>query len=141
MSTLEKAIEIAARAHAGQKQKNGQPFVLHPLHMMFHVQSAEEQITAVLHDVVEDTGATFEEIERAGFPAAIIEALRLLTRTEGQTYQTYIEQIKANPLARQVKLADLRHNIDVLRIPHLEDKDLERCRKYHRAIRDLEAGG
>ena len=134
MSTLEKAIEIASRAHAGQKLKDGMPYILHPLRIMSQVDSLEQMMVAVMHDVVEDTDVTLEDIKKAGFSEAVIEGVRLMTHDEDLSYGDYIDRLKDNTIARKVKLADMRHNIDLLRIPEVKDKDLERCRKYHQAI-------
>jgi (p)ppGpp synthase/HD superfamily hydrolase len=138
MSTLEKAIEIAARAHTGQVQKNGLPYILHPLRIMFQVDLLEDKMVAVLHDVVEDTDVTLDDLRQAGFSEEVVEGVRLMTRVDGQDYGEYIEAIKANPIARNVKLADMRNNIDLLRIPELNNNDLKRSRKYHKYIRFLE---
>ncbi len=138
MSTLEKAIEIAASAHQGQKQKDGMPYIIHPLTVMMKVETLEEKIVAVLHDVIEDTEVTLADLQEAGFADEVLAGVELMTRTEGQDYEEYIEAISRNAIARKVKLADMRNNIDLLRIPVVKDKDLERCRKYHRSIRYLE---
>lgn len=137
MSTLEKAIEIAAKAHAGAKEKNGDPYLLHPLRVMAQVNSLDEKMVAVLHDVAEDTDVALDDLEKEGFSQAVLEAVRLVTRTDEQNYNAYIQSIKANPIARAVKIADMIDNSNLLRIPNLRDKDLERCRKYHKYIQYL----
>ena len=138
MATLEKAIEIATKAHTGQTRKDGSPYILHPLTIMFNVNTIEEKMVAVLHDVVEDTDVTLEEIAAEGFSPEVIEGVRLMTHTQDLSYEDYIERLKNNTIARKVKLADMRNNIQLLPIPEIKDKDLERCRKYHRFIRYLE---
>ena len=138
MSTLEKAIEIAARAHSADKEKNGDPYLLHPLRVMSQVESLDEKIAAILHDVPEDTNVTLDDLRQEGFSEAVLEAVRLVTRDDEQDYDQYIKDIRNNPIARSVKLADMRDNINLLRIPNLRDKDLERCKKYHRYIRELD---
>lgn len=132
MQLLEKAIALAARAHSGQVDKSGRPYVLHPLRLMLMMETEEEMITAVLHDVVEDTPVDFDALVELGLSQPVIDALRLLTRDEAATpYAQYIEAIKANPLARRVKLADLAHNLDVRRLPTpLTAKDWGRLEKY-----------
>lgn len=131
---LEKAIAIAVRAHAGHVDRYGQPYILHPLHLMMQMDSPAARMVAVLHDVVEDTEVTLADLQAAGFPAEVLEAVSLLTHDREQVpYEAYVAGIKPHPLARKVKLADLQHNMDIRRLPHLEPKDLERLQKYHRA--------
>jgi len=130
---LEKAIALAAEAHAGQVGKDGRPYILHPLHLMLQMETEAEMVTAVLHDVVEDTAVTFADLEAMGFPEEVLAALRLLTHEAGVPYEEYVAAIKLHPLARRVKLADLAHNMDMRRIPHLQPKDLARLEKYHLA--------
>lgn len=140
MSDLQRAIEIAVEAHRGQKQKSGAPYILHPIHLMQQLDSDEERIVAVMHDVVEDTAVTFEDLEREGFAPEILDAVRLLTHDDADAYDTYVGKIEANPLARRVKIADLEHNMDIRRLTELRDKDLERLRKYHRCWTRLQEG-
>ena len=133
MKLLEKAIQIAVNAHAGQEGKDGSPYILHPLRLMTKMNSDEERIVAVLHDVVEDTDVTFDDLRKEGFPESTLEAVRLLTHEKAVPYEDYVRRIKPHPLARKVKLADLDDNSDLRRLSRVEDKDLERLRKYHRA--------
>ena len=139
MSNLNKAISIAASAHDGQFQKNGLPYILHPIHVMNSVNKLNEKIVAILHDVVEDTEVTIEQLKTEGFSIEITEAISLLTKTEGTEYKSYIENIKSNELAKAVKLADMKHNIDSLRLNELKDYDLKRIQKYHSSIKFLES--
>lgn len=124
---LEKAIDIAVEAHKGQKDKAGEPYILHPLRVMFKMQTEEEKIVAVLHDVVEDfTGGerqTIDWLKREGFSSEIIKALLYLTRTGIKSYNTYIRNLSENNLARKVKLADLEDNMDVRRWHKLANSD------------------
>jgi (p)ppGpp synthase/HD superfamily hydrolase len=107
MHLVEKAIALAVEAHAGEVDKQGKPYILHPLHLMMQMETAEEMITAVLHDVVEDTPTTLEDLRQQGFPEAVLEALALLTHdTASTSYKEYVAAVKPNPLARKVKLAD-----------------------------------
>lgn len=138
MATLERAIEIAAKAHAGQVDKAGQPYVLHPLRMMLAVTAPEARIAAVLHDVVEDTAVTLEELRGEGFPEAVLEAVEALTKRDGEDYEAFIRRVAPNAIAREVKLADLRDNSDLSRIAEPTERDRERIRKYQRAIAYLE---
>ena len=139
MATLEKAIQMAVEAHAGQVDKTGQPYILHPLTLMFSLDVGDEagRITAVLHDVVEDSDVTFAELEAAGFSDEVLPALRLLTHDADIPYAEYIAAIQPNQLARRVKLADLQHNMNILRLPQLRDKDVARLRRYRAAWQQL----
>lgn len=138
MSTLQRALEIAVEAHKNQKQKDRTPYALHPIRLSLALKTEEQKIVALLHDVVEDTDWTFEELEREGFSGIILEALRLLTHTDGSPYEEYIERIASNPLAKAVKKADLTDNMDIRRIPEPAEKDFARLQKYHRAWRRLQ---
>ena len=137
MSNLEKAIQIAVNAHTGQTRKNGTPYVLHPFRVMFRQTSEAAMIVGVLHDVVEDTDVTLDDLREAGFEAPIIQALALLSHAEATPYEEYIKRIACNPLARSVKLADLEDNMDLREIPQVAERDLSRTMKYHRAWKRL----
>lgn len=128
-----KALEIAWKAHEGQTDKAGKPYIQHPLAVASRMETEEEIAIALLHDVVEDTEVTFEDLEQAGFPQRVLEALRLLTHDPAEDYFTYIERVKGNPLARKVKLADLAHNSQTDRLPEITEKDRERLEKYRKA--------
>jgi len=106
VTTLERAIAIAARAHEGQVDKAGVPYILHPLRMMLSVDTPEARMAAVLHDVVEDTPVTLEQLRAEGFPDSVIEAVRTLTKRDGEDYDAFIRRVGPNPIARQVKPAD-----------------------------------
>ena len=138
MSTLERAIEISAHAHAGQIDKAGEPYILHPLRVMMGVPTRDEQIVAVLHDIVEDTEITPEDLRAEGFSDRVVEAVVTLTKVKGQTYEQFIAGLAHHQLARVVKLADLKDNSDISRIPDPTDRDLERLEKYRRARRYIE---
>ena len=139
MSNLQRALEIAVESHKDQKQKDGTPYALHPIRLSMSLQSEEQKIVALLHDVVEDTDWTFEDLVGEGFSANVIEALRLLTHTDGSPYEDYVERLASNPLAKVVKIADLTDNMDLKRIPEPTEKDFARLQKYHRAWRRLMA--
>ena len=131
---LDKAILIAAQAHLGQKDKMGGPYILHPLRMMLRFRSEVEMIVAVLHDVVEDNPEwSLERLRQEGFGEEIIQAVDHLTRREDETYEAFVARAQKNPLARQVKLADLEDNMDLKRLKSLTEKDQERLAKYHKA--------
>lgn len=137
--TLERAIEIAARTHAGQVDKGGAPYILHPLRVMLRVAPGAQQIVAVLHDVVEDSEVTFEDLEREGFSAEVINGLRAVTKVEGESYEDFVARAALDPVGKAVKLADLMENSDLSRIAEPSQKDLERVAKYGRAIAYLMA--
>lgn len=134
MSSLERAITIAAQAHAGQVDKGGAPYILHPLRVMLGVEQPEERIVAVLHDVLEDSAVTLEQLCAEGFSASVLAALSALTKVEGEDYPAFIRRAAANPLARRVKRADLADNSDLSRIPEPGAEDLRRLEKYRQAL-------
>lgn len=135
MSTLERAIAIAAEAHAGQVDKAGAPYGLHPLRMMLRMSSIDERIVAVLHDVCEDCpGWTFDRLRREGFSDRIIDALDSVKKRDGEEYEDFVRRAVANPIGGRVKLADLVDNIDVSRIAARSERDFQRIEKYRRAI-------
>ena len=129
-----KAIRLIFEAHAGQTDKCGLPYVCHPLHV---AESMEDEVTctaALLHDVVEDTDVTFEDLAEMGFAPEVIRILRLLTHDPAVPYMDYVRRIKEDPQAVKVKLSDLRHNSDLTRIDHVTQKDLDRVKKYNEAM-------
>jgi len=133
MATLEDAILLAVQAHQGQNDKAGAPYILHPLRVMLRMGSDIEMMVAVLHDVLEDTQYTLLDLQQAGYPEEVLEALDCLTRRENETYEEFIERVKTNPLARKVKIADLEDNMDIRRISAPQEKDMERLKRYRRA--------
>ncbi len=136
MSTIDRAIQIAVTAHAGQIDKGGEPYILHPLRVMLRMSNEEERIAAVLHDVVEDSEFTFESLAAEGFSPAIISALEALTKRPGETRIEAAYRAVKNPLARSVKLADNAENSDLSRIPNPTEKDHERLKQY-RLVREI----
>jgi len=143
--TVEEAVEMAVQAHRGQTDKYGQPYILHVLGVAARCRSVEEKIVAFLHDVVEDTDHTFDDLRAAGFSERIIEAIDCLTRRKGESYDAFVERIAPNPLARAVKLADLEDNMDIRRSSRpMREKDAERMEKYRTAwqrLAELHSGG
>ncbi|HXB53257.1 MAG TPA: GTP pyrophosphokinase [Vicinamibacteria bacterium] len=137
MSTLARAIAVAAQAHIDQKDKSGAPYILHPLRIMLRMDTEAEMMVAVLHDVVEDTDWSIDKLRSNGFPEVVLTAVESVTHREGESYDDFVARAAANPIGRRVKLADLEDNMDVRRIDELADRDLERVRKYHRAWRIL----
>jgi len=138
MSLIEKAISIALRAHEGQEQRNGEPYILHPLYVMQQVDGELLKTAAVLHDVVEDSDMSFESLQNEGFPGEILRLIDALTRRPDEDYSDYIARIVQTPEAIPIKLADLKHNMNALRLQEFSEKDGERMRRYHRAYRYLE---
>lgn len=135
---LAKAVAIAQRVHAQQVDKIGAPYILHVMRVMNRGQTLDEKICGVLHDVVEDSPMTFDDLRKEGFPEHIIEALRCVTKTsEHEDYDAFIARIKTNPLAVRVKLNDLEDNMDIRRLQAVGEKETARLNKYLKAYRDL----
>lgn len=135
---LAKAIEIALKAHEGQTDKAGMPYVGHVMRVMQAGRTIDEKIVGVLHDIVEDTPWTFEALLAEGFPAHIVDALRCVTKLhDDEPYEAFIERVKSNPLAVAVKINDLTDNMDIRRLADITDKDVIRLRRYLKAYREL----
>ena len=132
--SLEHAIAIAAAAHEGQVDKGGAPYILHPLKVMLRVNTLEERIVAVLHDVVEDCGISFDDLRNEGFSETVLMAIASVTKVPDESYEEFVERVAQNPIGRVVKLADLEENSDLSRIAEPSWEDLERVEKYRRAI-------
>lgn len=136
---INKAIETAAKAHDGQVDKAGQPYIYHPLRVMLYAQGDERvKCAAVLHDVMEDSDMTETDLIKIGFTEDIITALKLLTREERQDYFDYVRALKKNSIAKAVKLADLKDNMDMSRIKEPTERDFLRLEKYKKAKALLE---
>ena len=134
---LDRAIELAKQHHESQTDKAGNPYIEHPLRVMNQVESEEEKIVAVLHDIVEDTDISLNDLKNEGFSEEVVSAVECLTKQDGENYDSYIERISFNPLAVKIKLADLEDNRDLTRLPQVTDKDLERLEKYDKALEKL----
>lgn len=142
MNYLDKAIQIASKAHANQIDKAGMPYILHPLRVMFKMDTESEMIIAVLHDIMEDCkGITAYFLEKEGFLEEVVNTLIVLNRHNYTDYEAYICAVAKNPVAKKVKLADIEDNINVLRLPSIEEKDLQRIKKYHWAYNYLKNNG
>lgn len=139
INLLVTAISLAVAAHGHVINKDGTPYILHPIRLMMQATTEEEKIVAILHDTIEDTDLTLDQLREESFSDEIIAALDCLTKREGEPYEDFIERIAHNPLAIRVKLLDLYDNIDVTRLPELGDWELQRTAKYHRAIQRLKA--
>ncbi len=133
-----KALKFCFEAHKDQTDKSGIPYVFHPYHLAEQMETEETTIVALLHDVVEDTEYTLDDIEKMGFDKPIIEALALLTHDDSVDYMDYVAAAKQNPIAKAVKLADLKHNSDITRLDVVNEKALKRREKYLKAIALLE---
>jgi len=136
---LDRAITLAVAAHAGQTDRAGQPYILHPLRVMLAVEHPDERIVAVLHDVVEDSAITLDDLAKVGFSATVIEAIDSVTKREGESYPQFVARAGQNMIGRTVKLADLRDNSDLNRIgqQNMTEADWDRHLKYTKAIEQL----
>ena len=137
MNQLELALQIAVKAHAGQKDKSGEPYIFHPIRVMERCSNPKAKIVALLHDIVEDTEVTFDELKTAGFPEDILGTLRFVTHEKEVPYDDYIEALMHDPIAVEVKIADLEDNSDIRRLKEIKDRDVERLQKYLRTHRRL----
>ena len=137
MSTLENAIAIAVKAHRHQKDKEGAPYILHPLRVMMRMNTETEMMTAVLHDVVEDSDWTIDGLRAEGFPEEVVQIIELLTKREGEPYEEYVKRAAGNGIARRIKIADLEDNMNMQRCRELTGADFKRYQKYHGAWRKL----
>ena len=133
-----RAIRLMFEAHKNQTDKAGLPYVFHPFHLAEQMTDEKTTVAALLHDVVEDTDMTLNDLRKMDFGDDVIAALTLLTHDERVPYMDYVAEIKKNPIARAVKLADLRHNSDLTRLDVVDEKALKRVEKYKKAIALLE---
>ena len=133
-----KAISLMYEKHKDQKDKSGLPYVFHPWHVAESMDDEISAATALLHDVVEDTDTTLDEIRDMGFPDEVCGALELLTHDKDVAYEDYVLKISANPIAKKVKISDLKHNSDLTRLPEQDPKAFARVEKYKRCIAFLE---
>ncbi len=133
-----KALKLCFEAHKDQVDKSGMPYVFHPFHLAEQMEGETETVVALLHDVVEDTLYTLEDLTEKGFSKDVTDALALLTHDDDTPYMDYVAKIKENPVAKAVKLADLRHNSDITRLDEITEKALKRRENYLAAIAFLE---
>lgn len=136
-ATIADAVALAACVHRDQRDKVGQPYILHALRVMLRQHDETAQIVGVLHDVLEDSEVTVDDLRTRGYTNEVITALEALTKRKGEDYGDFIERVVVNSLARRVKLADLEDNMDVQRLANVSNDDLERIKKYHTAWRRL----
>jgi len=137
--TIEDAIALAVAAHRRQLDKAGKPYILHPLRVMLRFKDPEEMITAVLHDVIEDTEITLRDLREQGYSERVLQALAALTRREDETYADFIDRAAKNPLARRIKLADLADNMNLHRLPAVTEADCRRLARYKEAWKKLDS--
>ena len=137
MKLSESALEIAKKAHAGQKDKAGVEYILHPMTVASKMHTDVERAVAYLHDVVEDTDVTVNDLKEAGFSDEVVSAVSTITKKDGEDYEEYLNRVKQNPIALRVKIADMEHNSDISRIPNPTEKDLNRLEKYKIRLREL----
>jgi (p)ppGpp synthase/HD superfamily hydrolase len=137
MNDLEKAIVLALKKHAGQKDKMGKAYILHPLRVMTQMETEEEMTAAVLHDVIEDTPTTTKDLKKMGFSKRIVQAVEALSRQNGEKYEDYIDRVVANKLAVKVKIADLRDNTSASRLIMVTADDIARVARYKKALAKL----
>lgn len=132
-----KTIKLMFEKHKDQVDKSGIPYVFHPFHLAEQMDDEETTITALLHDIVEDTDTTFDDLRKLGFSDNVINALKLMTHDKNVDYFEYVKNISKNPIARKVKIKDLEHNMDTSRLDEVTDKDLERVKKYKKCYKYL----
>lgn len=134
-----RALELAIEAHKGQTDRGGLAYIMHPIHVATQMQTPAAMTVAILHDCLEDTRLSVARLREEGFPQHIIRAVQLLTRKPGADYEQYIYKISRNPLARVVKIADIKHNMSVDRMEGIKPKEAKRLKKYFAALKVLEA--
>lgn len=134
---LSKALNIATKAHDGQTDKAGAPYIFHPIRVANRCSSDEERIVALLHDTIEDTDVTPDNLLSDGFPRSIVDAILSVTRNDDESYDDFIKRARLNSIGKQVKLHDLEDNMDITRLNELTEKDLNRLNKYLKAYRCL----
>jgi len=130
---IEKSLEIALNAYSGQTDKAGKTYILHPLRLMAQMETEEEMSVALLHDVIEDSEYTAEDLLNNGIPAVVVKAVQCLTKSPDENYELFIDRVLENKLATKIKQADIEDNINILRLQSVNEKDLERVAKYHNA--------
>ena len=136
---LDRAIALASQAHSGQVDKAGAPYILHPLRVMMAMGDDDSRVVAILHDVVEDSDITLDDLHAEGFPALVVDAVDALTRRQGEAYEAFILRVGQNNIARSVKIADLRDNLDVSRFSgvELDTGHFDRIKRYSSALQVL----
>lgn len=138
---LDKMLVLVTNAHAGQFDKGGNPYILHPLSVMYYLKTDDEELMCIAlgHDVVEDTNVTYKDLRDAGISERVMDGIRALTKVPGQTYDEYKEMVFSNLDAMRVKMADLRHNTDIRRLKGVTEKDIARMVKYQVFYTEIKA--
>ena len=138
---LGKVLVLATNAHAGQFDRGGKPYILHPLKVMHYLKTDDEELQciALLHDVIEDTDTSWKDLEAIGCTARVISGVRVLTKMPGQTYDEYKNEVFANLDAMRVKSCDLRHNTDIRRLKGITQKDIDRNAKYNQFYLEIQS--
>ena len=131
------AYDIALNAHKGQKDKGGEDYFKHPLAVSNKLSGEKDKIVALLHDVIEDTDVTVNDLREAGFSDEVVLAVSVITKKAGEDYEEYLNRVKQNPIALRVKIADMEHNSDISRIKNPTEKDLKRLEKYRIRLKEL----
>ena len=134
---FDKAVEIATKAHQGQTDKSGKPYIGHVMRVSLGCKTQKSKVIALLHDVVEDTPVTPEQLIAEGIPADIVEAVLTLSRRQDEPYEEYINRVAPHPLCREVKIADMEDNMDIRRLAEIGEADVKRLKKYHKAWKTL----
>lgn len=137
---LDTMLTLAVNGHAGQFDRGGNPYILHPLKVMHYLKSDDEELQciAIGHDLIEDTKVTYKELADAGISARVISGIKSLTKLPGETYDEYKVRVFENRDAMLVKVADLRHNTDIRRLKGVTQKDIERTAKYYEFYAQLQ---
>lgn len=133
-----KAIKLMFDKQKNEIDKGGMPYVFHPFHLAEQMESEDEVVVALLHDIIEDTDVTIKELTKMGFTKQETDAISIMTHNKNDSYEKYIKKISTNKLATKVKIADLKHNLDITRLNEIKTKDLEKIEKYKKSLRYLE---
>ena len=136
---LEKAIKLARQVHTNQLDKAGKAYFEHPLRVMNNLTTLEEKIVGILHDAIEDSDLTLEDLRQLGFPEILIDAIDAITKRHEEDYEAYLQRVISNPLALRVKIADMQDNMDIKRIDNPTAKDYQRLEKYQQVLPRLYA--
>ncbi|MBQ4262969.1 MAG: GTP pyrophosphokinase [Bacilli bacterium] len=136
-SDVKKALNLMYNSHIKQYDKSGVPYVFHPFHVAEQMDDEDSTIVALLHDIIEDTDVTIEDLVSLGFSVQVINALKCLTHLEDEDYFDYIKRVSNNEIAKKVKIQDLKHNMDLSRLSSVSEKDLQRVEKYKKSLKFL----
>ena len=131
---LNLAIKIAVDSHRDQIDKGGNPYILHPLRVMLSMNNKSDRICALLHDVIEDSAMTFDDLRNYGFTEELLQTIDCLTKRVGESYESFLERVLTDKRAIRIKIADIEDNMDLTRISNISEADLKRVKKYERAL-------